>query len=87
MVLIRYRTAIIAEAKTMNNNYSIVIQWSEQNNCFVASLPEWEHNTCGKTYEEVLQNAQQAIASLVRSSLSQGKPLPQAQVFQLPAIK
>ena len=71
----------------MNSNYSIVIQWSTQNECFVASLPEWENcNTQGKTYEEALDNAQKAIVSLIESSVSQGKPLPEIKAFQLPSI-
>lgn len=71
----------------MNNNYSVVIQWSIQNNCFVASLPEWDNrNTKGKTYEEALENARKAIDFLVRSSVSKGKPLPETTVFQLPSV-
>ena len=71
----------------MNSNYSIIIQWSAQNDCFVASLPEWKNcNTLGKTYEEALENAQKAIVSLVETSLSQGQPLPEVKAFQLPEI-
>lgn len=71
----------------MDSNYSIVIQWSTQNDCFVASLPEWENcNTKGKTYEEALENARKAIAFLAESYLSQGKPLPETKVFQLPCV-
>ncbi len=71
----------------MNSNYSIVIQWSTQNDCFIASLPEWENcNTKGKTYEEALENARKAIAFLVESSVLKGKPLPETKVFQLPSL-
>ena len=71
----------------MNSNYSIIIQWSTQNDCFVASLPEWKNcKTKGKTYEEALDNAQKAIVSLIESSVSQGKPLPEIKAFQLPSI-
>ena len=71
----------------MNSNYSIVIQWSTQNECFVASLPEWENcNTQGKTYEEALENARKALAFLVESSVSEGKPLPETKGFQLPSL-
>lgn len=70
----------------MNSNYSIVIQWSTQNNCFIASLPEWKNcNAKGKTYEEALDNARKAISFLVKSSVSEGKPLPETKVFQLPS--
>ena len=71
----------------MNSNYSIVIQWSTQNDCFVASLPEWECNIKGKTYEEALENARKAIAFLVESSVLKGKTLPETKVFQLPSLE
>ena len=70
----------------MDSNYSIVIQWSIQNDCFVASLPEWECNIKGETYEEALENARKAIAFLVESSVSEGKPLPETKGFQLPSL-
>ncbi|MEL6912468.1 MAG: type II toxin-antitoxin system HicB family antitoxin, partial [Cyanobacteria bacterium J06598_4] len=35
-------------------NYSMVIQWSKKDNCFVVTLPEWGElcHTYGDTYEE-----------------------------------
>ena len=47
------------------NNYSyiIIIQWSEQDNCFVVSVPEWGefYHTHGETDQEVLENAQEVL--------------------------
>lgn len=71
----------------MSNNYSIIIQWSEKDNCFVATLPEWENcNTCGESYEEALFNAQEALTFLVKSFLSQGKILPEVKNFKISAV-
>ena len=68
----------------MNNNYSIVIQWSQKDNCFVASLPEWENiNARGKSYEQALNNAQEAVSFLVESYLSKGKALPEVKTFKI----
>lgn len=70
----------------MDNNYSIIIQWSQKDNCFVASLPEWDnYNTHGESYEQVLDNAQKILASLIESFRSQGRPLPKAKTFQIPS--
>ena len=43
--------------------YTILIQWSEEDNCFVASLPEWGHfcHTHGDTYAEALKNAREVL--------------------------
>ena len=71
----------------MNNNYSIVIQWSQKDNCFVASLPEWgNYNTHGKTYEQALSNAQKILDALIRTSLYEGKPLPEAKTFKVSSV-
>lgn len=43
--------------------YTIVIQWSEADQCYVVSLPEFtdimQPCTHGETYEEALKNAQE----------------------------
>lgn len=71
----------------MNNNYSIVIQWSEKDNCFVASLPEWNNlNAQGNSYEEVLANAQVVLKSMVDLSVSQGESLPEPATFNVASI-
>lgn len=71
----------------MSDAYSIVIQWSEKDNCFVASLPEWgNRNTQGNSYEQALENAKQVLSSLVGFSESQGETLPPPQTFQVTAV-
>jgi len=71
----------------MNDNYSIVIQWSEKDNCFVASLPEWDNrNAQGNSYEMALANAQSVLKSLVDSSVSQGELLPEPETFKVVSI-
>lgn len=60
--------------------YTIVIQWSDEDNCFVVFLPEFEDVmqpvTHGDTYEEAFGNAQEVLELLVESMLEEGKPLP-----------
>lgn len=71
----------------MERHYSIIIQWSDQDHCFVASLPEWsDFKVQGESYEAVLTNAQRTIDTLIESFLSQGKSLPEPQDFQLPSV-
>ncbi|QHU99073.1 type II toxin-antitoxin system HicB family antitoxin [Synechocystis sp. CACIAM 05] len=60
--------------------YTIVIQWSEADNCFVVFLPDFESVmqpvTHGDTYDEALQNAQEVLSLL--TELDDGKlPKPQ----------
>jgi antitoxin HicB len=67
----------------MNNQYTIIIQWSKEDNCYVVSLPEWGEycHTHGDTYEEALKNAQEVIEMLIESYLEDGEPLPEPQTL------
>ena len=64
-------------------NYSMVIQWSTRDNCFVVTLPEWGElcQTYGDTYEEALQNAKEVLQLMVNSSIEEGSSLPEANIF------
>lgn len=71
----------------INKNYSIVIQWSQQENCFVATLPEWgNRNIQGNTYEQALANAQKALNYLVALSMTKKQSLPKVKTFQIPSV-
>jgi antitoxin HicB len=64
--------------------YTVVIQWSEEDRCFVVILPEFtdvmQPCTHGETYEEALKNAQEVLELLIDSALEDGKPLPEPKV-------
>ncbi|NET29394.1 type II toxin-antitoxin system HicB family antitoxin [Okeania sp. SIO1I7] len=64
--------------------YSILIQWSQEDNTYIASLPEWGKyaQTHGASYEEALENAKEVLADLVSAYEEMGKPLPQLQSLQ-----
>ena len=63
--------------------YSITIQWSEEDQCYVVSLPEWGEycHTHGDTYEEALKNAQEVLELLIESALNNNEPLPKPNLF------
>lgn len=67
----------------MNARYTIIIQWSNEDECFVVSLPEWGEfcHTHGNSYEEALKNAIEVLEMLIESYLEDGKPLPEPQIF------
>lgn len=49
--------------------YSMVIEWSEEDQCYVVSLPEFTQAmqpvTDGQTYEEAAKHGQEALESLI----------------------
>lgn len=68
--------------------YTIIIQRSDEDRCFVISLPEFnsivvQPVTHGDSYEEALKNAQEVLELLAESSLEDGKPLPEPKSFQV----
>lgn len=68
----------------MKYHYTILIQWSDEDQCFVVSLPEWGEfcHTHGDTYEEALKNAQEVLEFLIESSVEEGKPLPEPKTLE-----
>jgi predicted RNase H-like HicB family nuclease len=64
----------------MKTHYSIMIQWSDEDSCYIASLPEFGPYalTHGASYEEALQNGQEVLELLMEST----SPLPPPQIFK-----
>lgn len=64
----------------MKLRYSILIQWSDEDRCYIVSLPEFGKyaKTHGDTYEEALKNAQEVLELLIEDS----KKLPQPNVYE-----
>ncbi|MEH2270237.1 MAG: type II toxin-antitoxin system HicB family antitoxin [Nostoc sp.] len=70
----------------MNSHYTIIIQWSDEDECFVVSLPEWGEfcHTHGETYEDAFRNAQEVLEMLIESSLADGETLPEPKTLGKP---
>lgn len=67
----------------MKSHYTIIIQWSDEDQCYVVSLPEWGEfcHTHGDTYEEALKNAQEVLELLIETSTEDDEPLPKPIMF------
>ncbi len=65
------------------NCASITIAWSDEDDAYVVSLPEWGPllHTHGATYEEALANAKDLLATLVDLARERGEPLPAPRAF------
>lgn len=63
--------------------YSIVIEWSDDDQAYVVRLPEWGRlvHTHGISYDEALQRGKELIEGLVASRLERGESPPQPRVF------
>ncbi len=63
----------------MKCHYSMLIQWSEEDQVFVVSLPEFGpySKTHGATYEEAAKNGREVLELLVETYQAEGRPLPE----------
>ena len=64
-------------------HYSMIIQWSDEDQRYVVSFPEWGDyaHTHGDSYEEAGRNGQQVLADLVELWHKHGRSLPQPAPF------
>jgi antitoxin HicB len=67
--------------------YTVIIQWSEEDQVYVVSLPEWGPycKTHGETYEEAAKNAREVLEMLVANHEAghpQNQPVP--KLFHYP---
>lgn len=65
--------------------YSMLIEWSDRDNCYVVSFPEWEAagwqgHTDGKTYQEAAKKGAELLESYVMWGQQEGR-LPQPTLF------
>lgn len=61
----------------MNYHYSLLIQWSDEDQLYLVTIPEFSEIamqpcTYGRTYEEAIANAQEAIASYLEYCQEEG---------------
>ncbi len=67
-------------------HYSMVVQWSDDDEAYLVSLPEWEGRvfnpvTHGETYEDAIKQAHEALAVLVASAQQRSESLPEPRVI------
>jgi len=62
----------------MNDRYEIVIYWSQEDDCFLAEVPEIPKLiTDGSTRSEALANAEEMISSYLATAKEAGWTVPQ----------
>ena len=62
----------------MMSKYEIIIYWSEEDNVFIAEVPELPGCMAdGKTYRQALSNAERVIKEWIETATELGRPIPQ----------
>lgn len=64
-------------------HYSMVIAWSEEDQVYVVSLPEWGDliHTHGATYAEAVARGEELLDGLVAARQARGEDLPAPRPF------
>lgn len=62
----------------MDSKYEIIIYWSQEDNAFIAEVPELPGCMAdGKTYQEALRNAEIIISEWIETAKELGRQIPQ----------
>jgi antitoxin HicB len=67
-------------------NYTLVIQWSDEDQTFVVLAPEWADLyampvASGKTYTEAAERGRNALEHMIEVAREDGVALPHPKVF------
>jgi predicted RNase H-like HicB family nuclease len=65
--------------------YSITIQWNDEDEAYIVTLPEFPGcHTHGDTYEEALQNGKEVLELVIENRQALGRPLPEPNRYDIP---
>lgn len=62
-------------------HYSMLIQWDDEDNIYIVSIPELKLKTHGKTYDEAIKNALEVIELYLEVAAIDGRPIPPPQKY------
>lgn len=70
------------------SRYSMIIQWSDEDQLFLATIPEFADRvvmpcTHGKTREEATFNGEEVIELYLEAWQAEGEPIPEPKTLQL----
>jgi Uncharacterized conserved protein len=62
--------------------YSMLIQWSDEDNTYIVTIPELPGcTTHGDTYEEAVQQGKDSIETYLEVSKRIGRPIPEPKKY------
>lgn len=72
-------------------HYSMVVEWSEQDQAYIVSFPEWEEaghiaHTHSESYAEAVSKGEEMLAFLIESTREEGETLPEPRIFVASAM-
>jgi predicted RNase H-like HicB family nuclease len=70
------------------NQYSMILQWSNEDELFLVTIPEFSDRvimpcTHGKTREEAIYNGEEVIEMYLQAWQAEGEPIPEPSTLQV----
>lgn len=70
------------------NQYSMLIQWSDEDKLFLVTIPEFSDRvmmpcTHGKTREEAIRHGEEVIEMYLEIWQEEGEPIPEPSTLQI----
>ncbi|MBE9044979.1 type II toxin-antitoxin system HicB family antitoxin [Pleurocapsales cyanobacterium LEGE 10410] len=70
------------------NQYSMILQWSEEDRLFLVTIPEFSDRvimpcTHGKTREEAIRNGEEVIEMYLEAWATEGESIPEPNTLQI----
>ncbi|MDB9310745.1 type II toxin-antitoxin system HicB family antitoxin [Aphanizomenon sp. CS-733/32] len=70
------------------NQYSMIVQWSDEDQLFLVTIPEFSHLvimpcTHGKTRQEAIHNGGEVIRMYLEAWEAEGESIPEASTLQI----
>jgi predicted RNase H-like HicB family nuclease len=71
-------------------HYSMLVQWSDDDQAYLVTLPEWEGRvfnpiTHGDSYEQAIEQGHEALAALVAAARQRNESLPEPRTVARPS--
>lgn len=61
--------------------YSLMIEWSDEDQAYIATIPEFNVKTHGETYEEAFHLGCGLMEEVIAVYQQLGRPLPQPRIY------
>jgi antitoxin HicB len=70
-----------------NGHYSLIIEWSDEDQCYLVKSPEWADRFSGpiaegQTVEEAAKRGQNALENMIEFAQERNLPLPAPHMAQ-----
>ncbi|MBE9140220.1 type II toxin-antitoxin system HicB family antitoxin [Nodosilinea sp. LEGE 07088] len=70
------------------NRYSMIIQWSDEDQLFLVTIPEFAERvvmpcTHGKTRKEAIHQGEQVVDMYLEAWEQEGEPIPEPNILQV----